>query len=374
MRRLKPLWYTLPALLTIFVVMAFIGNAHPPTALPYPSVSASSSEISRVSNHPILLATSTPALPSGRTRAASAAASTAQKKTAEPASSISSAEIAQAVSASLNIAADTLRNSLVNIICYSPIGGGLHSVSGSGVLVDPKGIILTNAHIAQYFLLADRGVVCKIRTGSPATDQYTAALMYIPAEWIKDNASVLTEASPSGTGERDFAFVGITGSLTSLPLPTSFPSSPLSEKALVQGAPVVIGSYGAQFLNYSQIQSDLSPTIVFGSIKDVYTFAKNSIDVYALGGSAAAQEGSSGGGVANALGELAGTITTSTMEGATASRQLDAISSTYIRSEYENETGQPLDALLALPISDAISGFVPAAVGLEKVLIAHLPQ
>src|SRR3989344_5772331 len=209
-------------------------------------------------------------------------------------------------SASLDASAVALRAALVNIICYAPAGSSLRSISGSGVIVDSKGIILTNAHIAQHFLLADRAVSCTIRAGSPAVDSYTASLIYISPAWIQANANILTQTNPSGTGEYDFAFLAITksaprndsGQATTAPLPSSFPFIPLATAPPPISTPVVIASYGAQFLESSQIQSFLFPTVVFGSVKDVFTFATTTIDVLALGGSVAAQEGSSGGGVA----------------------------------------------------------------------------
>lgn len=286
---------------------------------------------------------------------------------------IPSPEVTAAVDAGLNAASASLRSALVNIICYAPAGSPFHSISGSGIIIDPKGIILTNAHIAQYLLLADKNVSCKVRTGSPAADQYAATLLYLPPVWVNTNAKLLTSPNPTGTGEYDFALLGITTSLTQAPLPASFSSLPLATAALVVGAPVVIGSYGAQFLDYSQIQSDLFPTIVFGSVKAIYTFATNSIDVFALGGSAAAQEGSSGGGVVNAFGQLAGTITTSTTEGSTDTRELDAISASYIRAEYARETGGSIDDLLATPVSSSAANFAGTASHLEDTLISTLP-
>ena len=62
------------------------------------------------------------------------------------------------------------RAALVNILCETS-SGSLHPVSGSGVIIDPRGVILTNAHVAQYVLLASQpnvGLTCMIRTGSPA--------------------------------------------------------------------------------------------------------------------------------------------------------------------------------------------------------------
>lgn len=288
--------------------------------------------------------------------------------------SINSIKTALSISenSSLDASASVLRAALVNIICYAPAGSRLRSISGSGVVVDSKGIILTNAHIAQNFLLADRNVSCTIRAGSPAIDKYKASLIYIPSAWVSANAKILTETDPSGTGEYDFAFLAISKSTTRDELPSSFSSIPLATSPSNIGTPVVIASYGAQFLESSQIQSSLFPTIVFGSVKDVFTFATNTIDVLALGGSAAAQEGSSGGGVSNINSELVGTITTSTTKGTTDTRKLDAITSSYIRAAYASETGNALDFLLAQPTATSISNFAPKIPELESILTANL--
>ena len=292
--------------------------------------------------------------------------------TPAPVPVVAPAPITPSGSVALDAAASALRGALVNIICYVPLGSGLHSISGSGIFIDSKGIILTNAHVAQYFLLADRGTSCTIRAGSPARDGYEAKLIFISPAWLKANATVLTQTLPSGTGEYDFALLAVSSSATSLALPPSFPSLPLASVPPQAGTPVVIATYGAQFLDPGQIQSGLSPTVVFGSVKDVFTFGTNTIDVLALGGSAAAQEGSSGGGVADASGSLVGTITTSTVSGDTSTRSLDAITASYIRAEYANETGQALDLLLAKPTSAAIAAFASQLPALEAILTANL--
>lgn len=276
-------------------------------------------------------------------------------------------------SVGLDTAATLLRGALVNIVCYVPAGSGLHSISGSGIIIDQKGIILTNAHVAQYFLLKDRGASCFIRSGSPAQNAYVARLIYISPIWIQKNTSVLTEVSPTGTGENDFALLGITQSVTSTPLPAFFPYIPLATTPPEEGAQVVIASFGAQFLSTTQVQSSLFPTVVFGSVKKVFTFATNTIDVVDLGGSAAAQEGSSGGGIATAGGTLAGTITTSTVEGSTDTRSLSAITASYIRGQYATETGNALDVLLSESISSSISAFAPKMPALEALITAQLP-
>jgi len=269
--------------------------------------------------------------------------------------------------------ASALRAALVNILCTAPAGSRIRSISGSGVFIDPKGIILTNAHIGQYFLLADRNVSCTVRSGSPAAEKYKAALIYISPTWLRTNPNVLTETLASGTGEYDFALLAVTKSATSAELPFTFPSIPLAIAPPITSTPVVIASYGAQFLESNQMLSGLFPTVVFGSVKDVLTFAKNTIDVLALGGSAAAQEGSSGGGVADASGNLVGAITTSTVTGATDTRSLNAITSSYIRAEYASETGQPLEFLLAESPAAAIADFAPQIPTLESIITMKLP-
>ncbi|MFI5260225.1 MAG: serine protease [Candidatus Paceibacteria bacterium] len=261
----------------------------------------------------------------------------------------------------------------MNILCYAPVGSKLQSISGSGIFIDPKGIILTNAHVAQYFLLADRGVSCSIRAGSPAIDEYKASLIYISPSWIHANSAVLSQAAPIGTGEYDFALIAITQSETSAALPSSFPYIPLAMMPPNKGTPIVIASFGAQFLNYTQIQSALSPTVVFGSVKDVFTFGTNTIDALNLGGSAAAQEGSSGGGLADATGALVGTITTSTIVGSTSDRSLSAITASYIRSEYSTEMGgSSLDVLLSVPTASSIADFATQIPMLESIITATL--
>jgi hypothetical protein len=283
------------------------------------------------------------------------------------------APLASSGNVGLDAAATTLRGALVNIICYAPIGSSIRSISGSGIFIDPKGIILTNAHVAQYFLLADKGVSCTVRTGSPAVDQYKAALVYISPAWIHANATVLSQTAPIGTGEYDFALVAVTKSATTAALPLSFPYIPLAMVPPNQGTPIVIASFGAQFLTYAQIQSALSPILVFGSIKDVFTFGTNTIDVLSLGGSAAAQEGSSGGGLADASGTLVGTITTSTIEGSTDTRVLSAVTASYIRSEYAREmNGDSIDVLLSTPTATSIADFAPQIPLLESIVTANL--
>ena len=82
------------------------------------------------------------------------------------------------------------------------------------------------------------------------------------------------------------------------------------------------------------------------SIVDVYTFGSNSIDLLSLGGSVVAQKGSSGGAVIDDEGKLIGVIVTSTEENNTESRNLRAITYSYIDKAISQETGIELSALI----------------------------
>jgi hypothetical protein len=284
------------------------------------------------------------------------------------------AAISQPTQAEFEAAATKLRSALVNVLCVSS-RKDVGSISGSGVIVDSKGIILTNAHIAQYFVLegdSDLGVSCTIRKGSPATNAYSAKLMFIPTSWVTENADILTKDNPTGTGEYDYAFLAITKSATNAPLPETFPFMPLGAGNLTQGEPVVIGGYAAQFISSSQIQSSLYPTLVFGFIADIFTFTSSTIDVITISGSAASQEGSSGGGIAEAGGVLGGIVTTSTVEGETATRTLAAITTGYIRRSYQEESGQSVEELFARSPAESAEEFEEKISDLRETLTAAL--
>lgn len=284
----------------------------------------------------------------------------------EPAAVESPAEEIKARAA----ASATLRGALVNILCIVPSDSPFRSITASGVIVTPSGYILTSAHVAAYFLLADRGVTCAIRTGSPATSAYTASVAYIPPEWIANDAQLLREEAPLETGEYDFALLAITGSASALGVPSVFPSIPLVRSEAPIGAPVVVGSYGAQGLSTSVIENALAPTVAPGSIAQLFTFATTTPDALTVGGSVAAEEGSSGGGVATLDGALAGLITTSSNSGTIASRTLSALTASYLRREYAAETGSSLASLLATAPAAAVAAFAAEASALESILLA----
>lgn len=254
--------------------------------------------------------------------------------------------------ASINEAA---RAALVNIICTAESGGPFRPVSGSGVFIDPRGIVLVNAHIGQYFLLRNylrpNFLECVIRTDSPAVAKYKADLLYISPEWVKNNAKYINAELPTGTGEYDFALLRI----TSRPDPTAFPPpvfpflTPLLDDSKIKiGEPVVVAAYPAGFLGGINIQTSLYSASTVSNIQEFFTFHEATLDLLSLGGNIIAQQGSSGGVVADIDKNLVGIVVTTTLGKTTAERDLRAETLSHINRTVFKETGLTLDRFLTL--------------------------
>ncbi len=246
-----------------------------------------------------------------------------------------------------------VRSALVNIICLADNEGYLRPISGTGVIIDPKGIIITNAHIGQYFLVKDyprkNFLRCFARAGSPARETYTLELIYLPQAWIEDNLDNIVSDEPLGTGENDFALVRISGSIAKEnPLPTSFPFLPPLPNSLFlyPNEVVELAGYPAGFLSSMAISQNLYITSTVGKIYDLYTFRENTADLLSLGGSIVAQKGSSGGAVANLSGNLLGLIVTTSAGKTTGERDLRAISMTHVHNKLVEYEGMGLGQLL----------------------------
>jgi hypothetical protein len=180
------------------------------------------------------------------------------------------------------------RAAIVNILCINTHGDSLKSITGSGVIIDPRGIVLTNAHIAQFMLLENYptpgSISCTIRTGSPATPTYKAALIYISPRWVEENRTNITSENPLGTGEYDYALLGITRSIDGTSLPTSFSYvTPQIEDLDLNRADdqYVVAGYPAGFLGAYTIQWNLFQTSSIATVKEVFTFATSTVDLLA---------------------------------------------------------------------------------------------
>ncbi|KND50073.1 MAG: hypothetical protein AB203_03735 [Parcubacteria bacterium C7867-008] len=273
----------------------------------------------------------------------------------------------------LGLALPKLRSAIVNIVCIpNKAGTGLRGISGTGVIIDSRGIILTVAHVAQYELIAAARpdlLTCVVRTGSPAASAYFAKPIYVSQDWIDRNSKLLSSSDPRGTGEDDFALLAITETATKTPLPASFPSVSLANNTPTLKQGVVIGSYGAEFLSTETIRSGIFPTLVFASVKDRLTFGSQMVDLISLGGGAAAQEGSSGGGAVNEDAQLVGLITSRSNAANLNDRDLRAITNTYLQSAFREETGESIDSFLSTDRKSLVSDYASDATKLGAMLV-----
>ncbi len=244
-----------------------------------------------------------------------------------------------------------MRAATVNILCQNQSASALNSISASGVVVDPRGIILTNSHVAQYLLLKDYpspdSVQCIVRVGSPAEPRYRAELLFLPPSWIAKNAQKILDEKPLGNGEHDYALIRITGTTDhNASLPVSFSFLRLSADPPTEGQSTLIAGYPAGFLGGAIIQKDLYAASSFAQVGQLYTFMNNTIDIFSVGGSVVAQQGSSGGAVADQGGTLIGIITTSSEAAQTSDRDLRALSTSYIIRDFASESGTALGLFL----------------------------
>ncbi|HEY4479768.1 MAG TPA: serine protease [Candidatus Paceibacterota bacterium] len=234
---------------------------------------------------------------------------------------------------------------LVNIFCVG-IGKIEYSISGTGIFISENGVVLTNAHLAQYLLLAsekERFFDCVLRTGSPAVPTYRARILYLPPQWVKDHPSHLSEARPTGTGENDYALLLVTRRVDGRPLPDKFPYiSPDPRVQLYPGNVVLEAAYPAGFLGNEFITKNLNSGSSIAHVVDVLSFDGQSRDFAILEGTVVAQQGSSGGAIVGPDGTQVGLIVTLSDGKTTSERKLGIITTFHIARTIEKFTGQSL--------------------------------
>ena len=239
------------------------------------------------------------------------------------------------------------RAALVNIYCSSQTGS-VRPISASGILIDPRGVILTNAHVAQYILLASDPRVnlsCVARMGSPARAQWRMEVLYLPPIWIEENADNIRAARPTGTGKYDYALLRITQSVVGSPVPESglpYLVPDVRDAIGFTEDPVLVVSYPAEFLAGLATQAELYPVTTITTIKELLTFGVKSVDAISVGGVIGAQSGSSGGGIVNAWARLIGILTTTSEGETTSERDLRGITLSYIDRDLKERSGSSI--------------------------------
>ena len=234
---------------------------------------------------------------------------------------------------------------IVNIYCTYRTQTHIHTSTGSGFFVSDKGVILTNAHVALFLLLdgvSGYGQTdCSVRTGDIAEATYEVDLLYISPAWIQENADLLRQANPQGTGERDYALLYITEGIDNAPLPSKVPYLDVDTSLLSlsdRNNKVRIGGYPAESLLASGGTTPLYQDIANSTIADLFTFGSNYADVVNLTGSRVGQHGVSGGPVIDASGSVIGMVSTKSDDATLGAGSLSAITLSYIDRTIEEET------------------------------------
>lgn len=267
---------------------------------------------------------------------------------------------------------EQVEEAIVNVFCTVETEEKVRATTGSGVFIDSRGVILTNAHVAQLLLLAgledsDRETRCVVRRGNPAVASFEAELLYISPAWIREHADLIASQNPRGTGERDYALLYVSESLSDEPLPETFPALRRDVSLLTRdtsGEEVLVAGYPATLLAEEGPDAELIPVVASTTVGDLFTFGSGYADLIGINSSIVGEEGSSGGPVVDANGNVMGLVVTrgSISEG---DRSLRAITLSYINRTIEEETGFNLASTLTgdLPLRakifrDALTPFL----------------
>ena len=238
---------------------------------------------------------------------------------------------------------------LVNIYCTYKTQEYIKATTGTGYFIDTDGIILTNAHVAQFLLLegVEGSTECIVRTGNPAEPTYEADLLYISPAWVQKHANLITQEHPQGTGERDYALLYVTSGLDNKPMPRHFPALSFDTELMTTGTlhdEVAAAGYPAEKLfNESDGNAELIPKLASTSIAELMTFSSNYADIFTIAGSEVGEQGSSGGPVVNQAGDAIGLISTRGDDEEFGTGSLRAITLSYIDRTIKEETGFTLE-------------------------------
>ncbi|MBI4079669.1 trypsin-like peptidase domain-containing protein [Candidatus Kaiserbacteria bacterium] len=271
--------------------------------------------------------------------------------------------------------AQTVEKATVNLFCRIKTGGKTYIVTGSGVFIHKSGVILSNAHVAQYFLLQSakpRKARCSIRTGSPARDRYFADVIYIAADWAEASIESAAQDKPKRL-KSDFALLRVTG-VKSGDMPESFPAIPLDFglPLLQEGETVAIEGYPSEGSSATAIQRKLDRIVATSTITSILAFTQPYHDLLSIAPSLVSAGGVSGGPVLRSSGGLIGLATAVAEREKIQERSLRAITLGYIDRTLRIYTGKSLIGFatdpLVKPLDAGISPFPELLKSAERQL------
>lgn len=249
-----------------------------------------------------------------------------------------------------------IRRAVVNIYCTRPVGGQIAHHSGSGVIIDPSGIIITNAHVAEYILLEQAGrATCHIRTGSPATNSYKAKIVYLPDAWIEANKFNLSSQTLIGNGENDYALLMLTSRVSASAYDVPIPYIAPDMTRATTGSSITIAGYPILSQSVSFLASGLYAASEGSTIKSSLGYSNGeSSDVIITAPSTLATHGTSGGAVVLSSGTLIGIVDSAVIDAYSGHNAVQSITLSYIDRSLQSK-GKSLKSLIDNAQSEAES-------------------
>ena len=223
---------------------------------------------------------------------------------------------------------------LVNIFCDDEAGH--RYILGSGAIISPAGYVLTNAHLAEYFL--QERVDCVLRRGSPARTFAKAAVLYLPDQNLKIGETQIAQ--------KDLAILKITGPSGTIPLQESFDYFEFSpDYELGAGEVLYSLGYPTEFLGAELILKGANILFTTGTVTELADVDGNfsTAEGANLKGEISAQHGSSGGiFLESKTGKVAGLFVGLTEGKTTAERSQFIFLSSYLDEVVRQDKGMGL--------------------------------
>ncbi|MEN9921453.1 MAG: Trypsin-like peptidase domain [Candidatus Parcubacteria bacterium] len=252
-----------------------------------------------------------------------------------------------------------VRDVVVNIICIEKTSSFTRLSTGSGVVISPSGLILTNAHVTYPFLKSPQfgtnTYSCSVRRENIPNFGYNAELVYYPSDWLNENKDIIKDPSPVGTGENDYSLLQITSGIGPTKVGTfSFASTAVTTNNLKKGLDITAAGYPSSNSGVFEIDTKPGLKIAQTQIVDFFTFNTQSFDVLQTGVNNVAHRGSSGGGIFNENNLYGIVVTTNSNSNGS---YINALTLPYIKKDFEADTGLNFDSFIKYPISSLENTF-----------------